>query len=138
MKNGFAGENINVEESKRKNGFNNMSNTYTQGMNQFKSEEKLPFEFINFISIIIGICGFVSYFFIPFYYGLIINVVGVLLSVICRTRRISGIVVNCFSFLLILIIMFSTFAYNSISKFVKHHIIKKDLEYSIVINTNLF
>ncbi len=129
---GFKGQSFNVN-NKKQNSFN-MSNIYTEGMNQFKAQAKLPFEIINFISILIGIGAFVSYFFIPFYYSLLICVGGILLSVICRCRRISGIVVNFFSFFLILIIVLVVFVVTSVTKFVKHNIIKKDTGYNVVCN----
>ena len=119
-----------INSNKRKNGFYNLSNIYTSGMNQFKTE-KQPFELINFISILIGIGAIVCYFFIPFYYSLLICIAGILLSVICHTRRISGIIVNIFSFFIILIIVITIFVVTSLTKFVKHNIIKKNIECNI-------
>lgn len=126
---GFKGQSFSVNK-KKQNSFN-MSNIYTEGMNQFKQGPKLPFEIINFISILIGIGAIVSYFFIPFYYSLLICIAGILLCVICHTRRISGIIVNIFSLFIILIIVVTIFVVTSLTKFIKHNIIKKNIECNI-------
>lgn len=114
--------------------FNNVVSKYPNG--KLPSSNNNSFDLLNCISIIIGIGALVSSFFIPFVYSLLICILGIIIGIFSINNKVSGIVINFFSFFLILIIVFSIFIFSSAYKFVKHNVLNKEIGYSI--NNNIY
>ena len=109
--------------------FSNVTSKYPNGKGPSYNDNS--FDFINFISIIIGIGGLVSSFFIPFIYSILICIVGIIIGILSPNKRVSGIVVSIFSLIIIFVMIISIVCFKGIRSFINNIKKEESISYNI-------
>lgn len=110
--------------------FENVTSKYPNGKGTSSSNNN-SFDILNFISIIIGIGGLVSSFFIPVIYSILICIVGIVVGVLSTNKRVSGIVVSIFSLIIILVMIISIACFKGIRSFINNIKKEESITYNI-------